>query len=108
MGLREGLWERDPMERVRAPRLDQGMHDPVSLSTFQALVATCDKSVVGLRGRAMLMVLLDSGLRVGKLVALNVGDVDLGDGAVLVRTSKTRRPRVTFVERACRRRLPAT
>jgi len=48
------------------------------------------------RDRSILGVLWDTGMRRGELAALNVDDVDLETQRILVRKSKTRRPRVVF------------
>lgn len=105
--VREGALERDPLRSVRPPKVDEELLEPVEPEVVQALLATCDRSLVGLRDAAALMVLLDSGLRAGELIALNIDDVDLQSGAIIVRHSKSRRPRTVFVGRKTRNALRA-
>lgn len=49
-----------------------------------------------LRDRAIVMFLLDTGVRVSELVNLNAGDVDMSSGAVLVRMGKGQKDRTTY------------
>lgn len=103
--LREGVLERDPMVALRAPRVDQEPLEPVSLVVVQALVATCRGSLRDLRDASILLTLLDTGLRAGEAVALNLGDLTLSDGALLIRTAKNHKPRMVFVGALARRAL---
>lgn len=103
--LREGVLERDPMAALRAPRVDQEPLEPVALADIQAMVATCCGTARDLRDGSILLSLLDTGLRAGEAIALNIGDLNLGDGALLIRTAKNRTPRMVFVGAAARRAL---
>jgi site-specific recombinase XerD len=87
-----------PLRKVRTPRVPQRQMVPVPVAHVKALLATCRRrSFVGDRDRAMLLALLDTGCRASEFVALDLGDVDLGTGSVLVRQGKGRKPRVTFL-----------
>lgn len=105
--VREGILDRDPAANVRAPRVDLDPLDPVDLATVRALLATCNSTPRGLRDRSLLMALLDTGLRAGEATAANVGDLDLTTGALLLRKTKSRRPRVVFLGRKARRAVAA-
>jgi len=79
----------DPMAGRPRIKPDRKLPDTWSLAEVQALLDTCDGSPVGLRDRAMMMLLLDTGLRAGELVSLAQADVHLGEdrGWVVVRAS---------------------
>ena len=58
----------------------------------------CDtKTELGCRDYALLLALLDTGARASEITALNVGDLDLSTGSVVIRQGKGRKPRVTFL-----------
>ena len=101
--VREEAIADNPLDKVRSPRVDQELLEPVPLPTVEVLLKTCDKSELGLRDKAIMLTLLDTGCRTGELTALNIGDVDLNDGSIAVRRSKGRKGRIVFIGRqACR------
>jgi site-specific recombinase XerD len=59
--LAEGIIENNPMERIKPPKLLDTPLPPVPIGDVQAMLKTCDKSLLGQRDRAILMALLDSG-----------------------------------------------
>jgi len=105
--VREGILDSNPLDKVRAPKVDVEPLAPVNLEHLQAMLATCDRSEMGLRDKSILLALLDTGLRANEATALNVGDLDLNDGALMVRHSKSRKPRTVFVGKQARRALSA-
>lgn len=95
----------NPLGKVRPPKLPQDIQPPLDLGDFQAMLATCKRTYDGQRARAMLLMLLDTGCRASEFVGLNVGDVDLSTGSVMVRHGKGGKDRVTFVGARTRREL---
>jgi len=96
----------NPVSKVRAPRVAEQQLEPTPLPDLKAMLATCQRrTFTGDRDRALLLCLLDTGCRAGELVALNIGDVDLHDGAVFVRGGKGGKSRTTFVGGKSRREL---
>jgi len=79
----------DPMAGRPRIKPDRQLPETWSLDEVQALLDTCNDSPVGLRDRAIMMLLLDTGLRAGELVRLEPGDVHLGEdrGLVVVRAA---------------------
>ena len=104
---RKGVIIQNPLLRMRAPHVDERPLDPASESAVQALLSTCDRFALGLRDRALLLTLLDTGLRAGELLALNLDDLDMAEGRVTVRRSKNGHPRTVFVGRQTNRALAA-
>jgi len=83
------------------PQLPQDLLPPFSRAEARALLDACDEE----RDTALLLVLLDCGVRASELCALNVGDVDLVTGEVRVRRGKGSKDRVTFVGARTRKAL---
>ncbi|HXT00337.1 MAG TPA: tyrosine-type recombinase/integrase [Elusimicrobiota bacterium] len=74
---REGLIADDPMERVERPRRERVLIRPFSPEQASRLIAGPDaRTSHGLRDRAMMMLMLDSGLRISELLSLEAGRVD--------------------------------
>lgn len=88
----EGWLPRDPMRGRRRAKVPRSLPDTWSIDEVRALLATCDPSPAGLRDRAIMVLLLDTGLRAGEVVALTPGCLTLGDdrGCVRVRAEWTK------------------
>jgi len=106
--VREGELTVSPFARVRAPKVADEPLQPVTIEQVKAMIAVCPpKSLTGLRDKAILLALLDTGARAAEFTALTVGDCDMHTGACLIRLGKGRKPRVTFMGAKSRRALLA-
>lgn len=101
----EGLWEANPMERLKPPKLADRPLPPVPIEDVRAMIATCDRSLLGLRDVALMLALLDTAARASELLGCDVGDADLRSGALVLRHTKEGRVRVTFLGSRARRTL---
>jgi len=104
---REELIPASPTDKVPAPRTPQKAKDVYSpgqlRATLKALEA--DRTPLGLRNLALVSVLIDTGCRRGELLATTVDDVD--DGALLLRQTKAKRPRLAPLGEKAQRALSA-
>ena len=99
---------KNPIRKVKAPRVPVEPINPVSIETIQALVDTCNNGgIIDDRDRALLFFLLDTGVRAAECLALNIDDVNMLTGAVLIRQGKGRKPRTVFIEKKARKALRA-
>ena len=80
----EGKLKDDPTQNISSPRVGKSLPKAISISEVRRLLEQPNKlkSLEAKRDRAMLGLLYASGMRVGELVALNLGDVDTGGGYV--------------------------
>ena len=82
---RAGMIERDPMDRIDAPRLGRPLPGTLTEREVESLLATPDVSTaLGFRDRTMLEVLYAAGLRVSELVELRTSSVSMRRGLVRV------------------------
>lgn len=96
----------NPLTKVKPPRKTKEIEQPISPEDFRALLKVCDgNTFLDARDSAIFYVLLDSGIRRQELADLNVGDVDMKNGDVLVQSGKGRKTRYTFVSAKTRRAL---
>jgi len=81
----EGDIAENPMRRVAMPRLEQRIPAPFSPDDVRALLDHCDRhTALGARNYALVLTLLDTGLRASELTGLHVGDVDMRSGLCVV------------------------
>ena len=82
---RAGMIERDPMDRIDAPRLGRPLPESLTEREVESLLAAPDVSTaLGFRDRTMLEVLYATGLRVSELVELRTSSVSMRQGLVRV------------------------
>lgn len=95
---------RNPIHKVKPPKVPDEPIEPVELSTVQKLIDACKGSTfTAVRDRALFYFLLDTGARAAELCALNLADVDQVNGAVLIRQGKGRKPRNVRLGQKARR-----
>lgn len=99
---------RNPLQKIKPPKVDIKPLEPVPLEHIRAMLETCKRGkFTDERDRAILLFLLDTGVRAGELLALDRQDVDIITGDTIVRKSKSRKPRTVFLGRQTRRALRA-
>lgn len=96
----------NPLDRIKAPKRPKERIEPISLEAFQQLVAQTEtRTFSGDRDRALLHLLLDTGIRHQEATDLVVGDIDLQSGQVLIRQGKGQKSRVVYLGAKTRRLL---
>jgi integrase/recombinase XerD len=85
--LREGLSSVDPSHEVRPPQPARRLPKAIGVDEVERLLVAAgfDQTPRALRDRALLEVLYGSGARISEAVGLDIDDVDLDSGAVLLR-----------------------
>jgi len=77
------------VDYIRTPRVCQKVVQALGPDEVQALLSKCPpKTVLGCRDRAIVLILLDSGMRVSELASLSLDDVDAHTGAIVIRHGK--------------------
>ena len=97
--------EKNPIEKVKAPKLIVEARQGITREEFNSLLAVCPKTKLGERDRAVLMVLLDTGLRANELCDIKLEDVNLIDSSILIRQGKGRKPRFVFIGKTTRKQI---
>jgi len=81
---------------IGAKRFERGLVSFLSESEVGALLSAPDRTTwTGRRDRALLLLAVQTGLRISELIGLCVGDVHLGTGAHVVCHGKGRKERIT-------------
>jgi integrase/recombinase XerD len=66
----------NPMTRIRKPLKPEPAPDPMRFSEFVKMLELCDQSQIGIRNRAILLFLADTGARSGGLRGLRPRDIE--------------------------------
>jgi integrase/recombinase XerC/integrase/recombinase XerD len=98
---------KNPIRRVKPPRLSVSPLEPVEMEDVKAMIASCDGSFYGRRDKAILLSLLDTGARAHEFLAINMDDFDYKTGEILIREGKGSKFRTVFLRKKARRTVRA-
>ena len=97
---------KNPMLKVKAPKVVLDPLEPISTQDVRALSNTCQRGdLIGERDRALFLFLLDTGARAREACNMNIKDVDLNTGAAMIRYGKGGKSRMVFIGRTTRRAM---
>ncbi len=96
-----GYLSASPFAHLRNVRLPQKIVRVFTPDDLRQLLAACSATPAGARDRAVLITLLDTGLRVSELVRLTLDDVDLETQRVRVLHAKGNKQRVVAFSGDC-------
>jgi integrase/recombinase XerD len=102
---REGRTDIDPTAKLAAPRQPRSLPKSIPLDDVVRLIEMPAEDLLGRRDRAALETLYGSGVRISELVALDLDDVDLDEGSLLVRSGKGSKARRVPLGRQARAAL---
>lgn len=74
----------DALAGLPAPKPDEVILPSVTPEQWDALIATCDRSLRGVRDEAIFGILRDTGLRASELVAIDLADVNTREQSILI------------------------
>ena len=99
---------KNPIRKVKAQKIAVKPLEPVSVTQVDKLFEVCSSNDFhGLRDKPFLFFLLDKGVKASETCAINLEDIDLRSGSVLIRSGKGRKPRTIFLGKKSRRALRA-
>lgn len=91
--VREEWLSKSPMDKMKMPKLPKKLPTAMTKENVKILI----KSAENERDRAMILFLLDTGLRSSEFCSLDAGDIDVGTGRVLVRSGKGAKDRIVYI-----------
>lgn len=108
--VRERLLAHDPFEslneRIRLPRrLPRGLDRSDSLALRQHLSVDRASGFESCRTKTMIHLLLDTGIRVGELVAISLKDVSMSSSSILIHGKGNRQRLVYLLEKPLYRKI---
>ncbi|TAJ17194.1 MAG: phage integrase family protein [Dehalococcoidia bacterium] len=92
------------MKNVRLP---QRIVQPFSPEEVARILDACGDGEIGLRDRALIMLLLDTGARCSEVIQLTLTEVDVENGRIRILHGKGNKQRVVPFARACQATIEA-
>lgn len=97
---------KNPIMGIKAPRVDIPPLKAVPEDVIKAMVESCQgRGFTDLRDRALIMALYDTGARAGELLGMDLQEVDLITGGIMLKKTKNRNPRMVYLSKTSRREL---
>lgn len=103
--VREGHATTDPTAKIGSPKRPRSIPKAIPLEDVERLIESPGRDKLGKRDRAILESLYGAGMRISELVNLDLDDVDLDEGTVLIRSGKGGKSRRVPIGRAARAAL---
>jgi Site-specific recombinase XerD len=88
----------DPFKRVHSPKVPEVILDPVSYETVEALLKVCNND----RDKAIILTLIDTGVRARELCQMRIQDINLIAGEILIANGKGGKARYVFIGHSVR------
>jgi integrase/recombinase XerD len=89
----DGLISTNPMEKVVMPKLDKPILPALTPDELRKLLRACQDE----RDKALLHLMLDTGVRAQELCALRISDLDVHTGTMIVKAGKGGKGRAVFL-----------
>lgn len=103
--IEEDTLEYSPMARIKAPRVPEILVKPFTPSHIKAILLLCDNHTrTGIRNKAIILVLLDTGVRLTELANIQLSDLDLDNETITI-MGKGNRQRIVRIGRIAQRAL---
>lgn len=83
--VEEGILPKSPMASLRSPKVPRRIIRPFSAEQIRALLLLCDGAkFLGARNKAIILLFLDTGLRLSELASIRLSDVDFNRELITV------------------------
>ncbi len=84
--LAEGIMEHYPLQNIKPPKLDYKIIETFTAEDIKKMMDACSpQRFTGVRNKAIILVLLDSGIRSAEMINLSVNDIDYRLGIIKVK-----------------------
>lgn len=88
---------KNPILKVTPPKLSKAVIPGVPLADVKRMVDTTPSTEAGKRNKVILLALLDTGARASELCQMQVSDLNIQDGSIIIRHGKGDKRRMVFV-----------
>jgi integrase/recombinase XerD len=97
---------KNPIRKVKAPKVALEPLDPVPIGVVSKMVKMCPRGTfTGDRDAAILLCLLDTGARATEFLGVNLEDINQARGDILIRQGKGRKSRTVYIGKKSKRAL---
>ena len=95
----------NPIEKIKPPKLPNAPIQPISMAEALKIVDRCPADLQGLRDKAILLTLIDTGIRASELLQLDIDDFNQVQGSLLIRHGKGDKTRTVYAGKKARKTI---
>jgi site-specific recombinase XerD len=96
---------KNPIRKIKAPKLSKEALAPIELEEVTAMVEACPDDYLGIRDKALILLLLDTGARASEVCSMDRTDFDDAHGNILIRHGKGGKTRTVYLGKRARKAL---
>lgn len=94
----------NPFSLVKGPKKELKLPNYMKYSEFELMINSCDDSLLGIRNRAILEILLATGARIGELINVDINDINFSNMEIKV-LGKGNKERICYFNSHCKEAL---
>lgn len=98
---------KNPINKVKPPKVNQELLEPASIEDVNKMIDACGDNLTSRRDKALMLFLLDTGVRASELVSISLEDVKLTTGDTIIRQGKGRKERQVYLGSKSRKAVRA-
>jgi site-specific recombinase XerD len=93
----------NPIAKIKPPKMPDEPIQPIPMPEVKKIIAKCPSDLRGLRDKAILLTLLDTGIHASELLQLDQSNLTLTQGSLLIRHGKGNKTRTVFIGKSTRK-----
>jgi len=94
--LNENIVSDNPFKLVSSPKKEMKLPNYMKYKEFEEMINTCDDSILGIRNRCLLEILLSTGARIGELINIKLSDINISSKEIKV-LGKGNKERIVYI-----------
>jgi len=99
---------KNPFKKVKAPKNPRKPLEPAGIQIIQDILSTCKSNgFYDKRDKAIILALMDTGVRASELINMDLNDIDIISGEILIRRGKGGKFRNVFLGKKPRKAVRA-
>lgn len=88
---------KNPIKKVKPPKINIELLEPACIDDVYKMIDICGNNLTGKRDKAIMLFLLDSGVRASELLAIELEDINLVNGSIIIKLGKGRKDRNVYI-----------
>ncbi|MBK9925421.1 MAG: tyrosine-type recombinase/integrase [Anaerolineales bacterium] len=98
---------KNPIKKVKPPKVNIELLEPANIDDVYKMIDSCKDNITGKRDKALMLFLLDTGVRASEVTSISLEDINLITGEVIIKLGKGKKDRQVYLGSKTRKALRA-